>query len=145
MFFSKSFGYALRGLLYLAAAGNSRKVQLEEIASRLKIPRHFLAKVMKKLAKEAIVASYRGPSGGFLVTENTLQTTLLTIANITNEPIHTDSCVLRLRKCNAAQPCPLHSGALEIRNQWLHLLSSTSINDLLQKETPAQLQHVTAG
>lgn len=145
MFFSKTFGYALRGLLYLAQAGSNRKVQLEEIALKLKIPRHFLAKVMKKLAKGAIIDSYRGPSGGFLVTETTLQTTLLTIANLTGEPVQADSCVLRFRKCNTAQPCPLHAGALEIRNQWLHLLSSTTIHDLLHKENPNLVQQVTAG
>lgn len=89
---------------------------------------------MKKLAKEAVISSYRGPMGGFLATDKTLHTTLLAIANITGEPVQPDSCVLRLRKCNPTHPCPLHEGAIEIRNQWIHLLSSTTINDLLQKE-----------
>lgn len=136
MVFSKTFGYAVRSILYLATIEEERRVQLDEVADRLKVPRHFLAKVMKKLASEGVIGSQRGPSGGFIFTPQSLQTTLFTIATITKETTHLDSCVLRLKKCNAQNPCPLHHKALALRNQWLEMLQRTTIQDLLQDQQP---------
>jgi len=136
MFFSKTFGYALRSILYLAADTQNGRVRLSEVAVKLKVPRHFLGKVMKKLAKEGVLLSQRGPSGGFSVGEVTLKTPLIKIAAITGDSSHFDSCILRLRKCNAHHPCPLHHKAQEIRNRWINLLSSTTIGDLLKNQAP---------
>lgn len=134
MVFSKTFGYAIRSILYLSTIEENRRVQLDEVALQLKVPRHFLAKVMKKLASEGVIDSQRGPAGGFIMTPQTLQTSLFTIATITKETAHLDSCVLRLKKCNARNPCPLHYKALAVRNQWLDMLNQTSIRDLLHDQ-----------
>lgn len=132
MFFSKSFGYAIRSVLYLASNESDRRIPLSEVAAKLKVPKHFLAKVMKKLARHEVISSQKGPSGGFICTEKTLNMPLFTIAIITGETALLDSCVLRLRKCNAKNPCPLHEDALGLRNQWVKLLSTTLISDLLK-------------
>ena len=51
MIFSKSFGYAIRGILYIAVMKNEKqRVQLDEMAGKLNIPRHFLGKIMKRMA-----------------------------------------------------------------------------------------------
>ncbi len=84
MFFSKSFGYALRSVLYVASVGESNgKVPLEKIAEGLNVPRHFLGKVMKRLVKEGILSSQKGPNGGFFTNEKTLQTPLLQFIHLT--------------------------------------------------------------
>lgn len=134
MVFSKTFGYALRSVLYIASLKGEQRVQLNEVASELNIPRHFLGKVMIRLAKENILSSMKGPSGGFSINNNTLQTPLLRIADLTGESVHFESCVLRLRKCNSQNPCPLHYRAMEIRNDWLTLLEKTTIGHLLDNE-----------
>ena len=52
MIFSKTFGYALRSVLYLAMLHEDKdRIQLDEIAVQLSVPRHFLGNVMKKLVK----------------------------------------------------------------------------------------------
>lgn len=137
MIFSKSFGYALRGVLYIEMAGESRSmVQLDEIARELAIPRHFLGKVMKKLVKEGVVSSLKGPFGGFSINEKTKETSLLQLVNMTGEPEEFSSCVLRLRKCNAKNPCPMHHQIESLRQQWQTLLTSTTIGDLIRKDMP---------
>ena len=65
MIFSKSFGYALRGVLYVALSADKGPVQLNEIAEALGVPRHFMGKIMKRLAHNSILDSQKGPSGGF--------------------------------------------------------------------------------
>jgi DNA-binding IscR family transcriptional regulator len=54
MTFSKSFGYAVRGVLYIAIMQDEKRyVQVEEIAGQLAVPRHFMGKILKNLVKEA--------------------------------------------------------------------------------------------
>ena len=86
MIFSKSFGYALRGILYIAIMKEQKRyVQVEEIASKLAAPRHFMGKIMKRLAKEKLLISAKGPSGGFMLGENTLEKPLMDLIVITDE------------------------------------------------------------
>ena len=137
MIFSKSFGYALRGLLYVAMSNeNSPRVQLAEIAKRLAVPRHFMGKVLKKLVKGGILNSMKGPYGGFYIHEKTLGTTLLKLTQITGDTVMNDSCILRFRKCNAENPCPLHRQVELLKKGWQNVLASTRVGDLLKKDQP---------
>src|SRR5689334_17340699 len=84
MFFSKSFGYALRGILYVAVMkGRNERVRLDKIAEDLQVPRHFLGKIMKRLVKADILSSVQGHQGGFSINEKTLTTTLIKIVEVT--------------------------------------------------------------
>lgn len=143
MFFSKSFGYALRSVLYVAAeSGNQGKIPLEKIAEGLNVPRHFLGKVMKRLVKEGILSSQKGPNGGFYLSENTLKTPLIQFIHLTGEDEYFKSCVLRLRKCDATKPCPLHSRAEQLRDQWEDVFSKTLVSDLLDKDKPNFIESI---
>ncbi|MBI5856312.1 MAG: Rrf2 family transcriptional regulator [Sphingobacteriales bacterium] len=143
MVFSKSFGYALRGLLYVAMINEtSPRVQLDEISKKLAVPRYFLGKVMKKLVKGGVLKSKKGPYGGFYIHEKTLSTTLLQLTAITGDTIMYGSCVLRFRKCNAENPCPLHRQVEFLKNEWQNVLASTNIGDLLKKNHPDFLKSI---
>jgi Rrf2 family transcriptional regulator, iron-sulfur cluster assembly transcription factor len=131
MFFSKSFGYALRGVIYIAASSQKPRVCVEELADHLKVPRHFMGKVMKALVKNDILHSTKGPTGGFSLNERTLDTPLIRILETTDGQKHFDLCVLRFTKCNSQNPCPLHPKIEETRDKLSGLLSDTRIKDLL--------------
>jgi len=132
--FSKSFGYSLRGILYIAKLSNSKSmVSIDEIAEQLAVPRHFLSKVMNRLVKEGIINSKKGPAGGFCLNDITLQTPLTRLMEITGETQQFSLCVMSFRNCNAGNPCPLHDKADEIKRRWHHLLSAT-IGDILKNE-----------
>jgi len=144
MVFSKSFGYAVRGLLYIAMMYETKpKVRIEEMAESLALPRYFLGKVMKKLAKEGIISSTKGQHGGFYMNEHTLNTPLVKLIEITTEVEQFDSCVLRLRKCNSKNPCPLHFQVVTMKNQWYRLVADTTVGDLLKNDNPAFLESIT--
>ena len=137
MFFSKSFGYALRTTLYLAVMNDSKPlVRLEEIAEKLEVPRHFLGKILKRMAKDGILISAKGPSGGFGISDSTLQTPLIKILELVGQSEKADSCVLLLQKCDPLKPCPLHDHVECVKKDWLHLLSDTTIGLLLKKNQP---------
>lgn len=145
MIFSKSFGYALRGVLYVSMEREDKKrAQLDEIAQELAVPRHFLGKVMKKLVKDGVLSSLKGPYGGFFINEKTMEVSLFNLMEITGEVEEFGTCVLRLRKCNVHNPCPMHHQVESLRHQWQTLLASTTIGDLLRKDQPDFIRSIAA-
>lgn len=132
MLLSKSFGYALRGLLYIAFLHDeNRKVQTSEIAAQLSVPKHFLGKIMQQLVKKGLLNSAKGPNGGFSLTEKTLSTPLTILMEITHDMDQFRYCVLKLKACNNLNPCPLHSEMEEIKNNMLEVFSKKTLGDLL--------------
>src|SRR6266496_4512930 len=129
MIFSKSFGYALRGTLYVAMMNDERrKIRIDEMANRLSVPRHFMGKIMNKVAKKGILNSTKGPNGGFALNGNTLNTSLLTLVEAMDGLEQFDECVLRLRKCDALHPCPLHAHVRAYKNDLVKIFEQTNIN-----------------
>ena len=143
MTFSKSFGYALRGILYVSLLREEeRKISIEEIADRLSVPRHFLGKVMKSVVKAGFLSSTRGPQGGFYVNEQTLSTPIISILLLTEGKDYFNACLLSLRKCNAANPCPLHNRLGECKKELLSIYSQTTIDDMLAKDKPEFIKSI---
>lgn len=147
MTFSKSFGYAVRGVLYIALMQDEKRyVQVEEIAAQLAVPRHFMGKILKKLVKENILASSKGPAGGFTVNEDTLQVPLIRLMDITDGLSLFATCVLRLQKCNALNPCPMHCQMEAVNTRLKSILSDTAVGDLLKSDKPGFIKSLsTAG
>ena len=111
-----------------------KRVQVEEIAERLSVPKHYLGKIMKQVVKEGILSSTKGPYGGFSVNEATLETPLISLYKITDGLNQFNNCGLNLRKCNASYPCPLHDQIEVNRRDWLQIFAKTKVNDLLNKD-----------
>ena len=138
MLFSKSFGYAIRAILHMAEKKESgRYIKADEIAGSLDIPRHFLSKVMKSMAKKKILHSSKGPTGGFSVSEETWQMPLYQIALITKDVPEMNRCMLTFQTCDLQKPCPLHANLEKINLEILHFLNHTTIADLINKENTA--------
>ena len=135
MFFSKSFGYALRGILYITMMQDEqRKVQIDEIAEKLTVPKHFLGKIMKQLVKTRLLHSTKGPHGGFDLTNEALSTPLMRLVEITGGVEQFNLCVLQLRTCNGVNPCPLHDEVDIIKQNLQRLFMNTTIGDLVKED-----------
>lgn len=144
MIFSKSFGYAIRGVLYVALMQDEKRyVQVEEIASKLAVPRHFMGKILKKLAKEKVLQSIKGPSGGFTLNEHTLKMPLMDLITIIDGVEIFGTCVLRAKECNSSNPCPLHHHMEQIKGRLSSVLSDSTIGDLLDADKPGFIRSIS--
>ena len=133
MILSKSFGYALRGILYIAKMQDEkRKIQIDEIAGNLSVPKHFLGKIMQQTVKEGLLKSTKGPYGGFSLANGTLNTPLIRLVEITDGMDQFRICVLKLKYCDGTNPCPLHFEMEEIKKKFLTVFKETTIGDLLK-------------
>jgi len=133
MFLSKSFGYALRGILYIAVMQNeNRKVQIEEIATKLCVPKHFLGKIMQQIVKAGLLKSTKGPYGGFSLAAETLNTPVIKLVEITDGMDQFSMCILKLKYCNGLNPCPFHFEMEEVKKNYLTLFTKNTIGDLVK-------------
>lgn len=133
MILSKSFGYALRGILYIAKLQvENRKIQIDEIAHNLSVPKHFLGKIMQQIVKTGLLRSTKGPYGGFSLTSDTLNTPLIKLLEVTDGMDQFKMCVLKLKYCTGNNPCPLHHEMEQLRQKFLSVFNETTIDDLVK-------------
>jgi Rrf2 family protein len=145
MFLSKSFGYALRGILYIAVMQDEhRKVQIDEIATKLSVPKHFLGKIMQQIVKAGLLKSTKGPYGGFYLAAETLNTPVIKLVEITDGTEQFSMCVLNFKYCNGLNPCPLHYEMEAARINYLNIFSKKTFGDLLNDSKSGILKSLAA-
>lgn len=131
MFFSKSCEYAIQALLYLTVKGDGRTpIHLRTITSDLRIPHHFLSKVLQILSKDEIIASHRGSNGGFLLARHPSQITLLQVAIAVDGNAFLDHCVLGYSKCNEHDACPAHGGWTPVKKLFFEMIENTTFETM---------------
>ena len=65
--------------LYLAREGNARPVGAAEIAEAVQIPLQYTHQILQRLRKGEIIASLRGPQGGYRLAKAPTEITMLQI------------------------------------------------------------------
>ena len=129
---SKTSGYAIRGLVYLALKSSAiYKVGLHELAAELDVPQPFLGKIMQGLVRRDIISSSKGPNGGFFVNEQTLATPMLNVVDAIDGLGLFRRCFLGLPNCNSDRPCPLHHHVIGFRDSLLHSLETLTVQDMV--------------
>jgi Rrf2 family iron-sulfur cluster assembly transcriptional regulator len=131
--FSRQCEYALQAVLYLALQPEGKKCSIKELSKRLKLPYHFLAKILQQLSRKGLLTSLKGPTGGFGLAIPAEQITLFHIVEAIDGPSLFNNCVLGLPECGGKHPCPVHDRWGELREQIYAMLVRKSIAQLAGK------------
>ncbi|MCB0401159.1 MAG: Rrf2 family transcriptional regulator [Flavobacteriales bacterium] len=130
--FSKTCEYGIKAAIYIAGSSKEgKRVRLKDIASNIDSPEAFTAKILQLLAKNNIIDSIKGPTGGFEINEEKMKSIMLNeiVLAIDGDKIY-NGCGLGLHKCNAKKPCPLHDKFQLIRDDLKKMLITTSLYSL---------------
>lgn len=122
--------YAIRSVLYLAAKGEGVLTSKKEIASRCGIPPQFLSKIAQELQKARIIEIKQGPKGGFLLTRDPDELTLLNVVEAIIGEIYLNDCIARPEQCTASSLCPVHRVWHKAREQLRNTLDSVTFSEL---------------
>lgn len=132
--FSNSSKYAIKAVLFLALNSNeNKKVMVKDIAKPINVPKPYIAKLLQELSRQDIISSTRGPKGGFYLSEENKNQTLMCIINTIDGEKKISACLLSLEQCDEDKPCPLHKIAYPYRSKLLMNLQSKTINDLCKE------------
>jgi Rrf2 family protein len=130
--FSKACEYGIRASTYIALQSlEEKRVSLKEIAKEIDSPVAFTAKILQQLAKNNIVDSVKGATGGFEIDKRNIEKIKLSeiVYAIDGDKVYM-GCGLGLKKCNANKPCPVHDKFVQIREDLRHMLENTSLYEM---------------
>ena len=128
--FSRQCEYALQAASYLALQPKGKLVSIKELTERLKIPYHFLGKILQDLAQKRILISHKGHNGGFALATSPEKITLYTLIEAIDGTDFKHRCAMGFSECSSKKPCALHDQWEKSRNEIIDLLAGTNITTM---------------
>lgn len=129
---TKTSEYALRSLIYIAMhAVNGKKIGIKEVANELELPLAFIGKILQELVRKGLLASTKGPNGGFFLDRSASSISIMDVVREIDGLEAFKRCGLGLKKCSDDHPCPLHQDFKVYRDGLARLFSQRSIQDLI--------------
>ena len=127
---SKTSIYAVRLMVNLAKRNRNNLVMVEDIAAEERIPKHYAAKILQRLAKFELLDSYKGRGGGFRLSKKALTISVFEILEIMDGTINLDKCLFEFRGCTNDNPCDFCKEWKSVSNEIQRLLCDYRLGDL---------------
>jgi Rrf2 family transcriptional regulator, cysteine metabolism repressor len=129
MKFGVGVDYCLKALIMLAERfPNVQPQRVEEIAAAQGIPENYLRRLLIELKRGGLVASQKGPSGGYLLARNPAKITMADVVEI----IEGDFAPVECLEESSNSPCQ-RGDACAMRNVWCEVRDS--VNSILRRTT----------
>lgn len=133
MIYPQSVVYAIEALGYLVSLPKDKSAKAKEISTILSIPEHFLGKVLTELVKKKLVASTKGPMGGFRLNVDPTKVTLYRVLAVLNGLSRLeDECVMGHEHCSDDLPCALHDPWQTFKEAAVHKAQQLPLSELSQ-------------
>lgn len=110
---------------------SGKNIGVKEIADSLHVPQQFLAKILQQLSRHNLISSVKGPNGGFFLSEENANVSLLDIVECIDGKGALTSCILGMPTCSTLHPCPLHHHFYNSREGLKATLSGCVIGSLV--------------
>lgn len=125
--------YAVTAMLDLALHGAQGPVSLAEISGRQEISLSYLEQLFSKLRKNGLVASTRGPGGGYSVARDLSAVSVSEIIAAVNESVDATQCAGR-ENCHSHGRCLTHDLWEGLSAQIEEFLNSVSLQDMIDRQ-----------
>ena len=124
--------YAARALVEIARHGGV-PVAVKVISDSQRISLKYLENLMKDLKKHHLVKSFRGVDGGYVLTRDPGQVTILDIYNAVEGEVEMVECVTDAASCDFIDQCPTNTVWKGLSVVVRDYLSRYTIEELLQE------------
>ena len=130
--FSKACEYGIKATIHIShQSQKGERVSLKAVAKAIDSPVAFTAKILQSLASNNIIASSKGPTGGYEIPKvKQAKITLHQIVEAIDGDKIYSGCGLGLKQCNEDKPCPIHFKFKAIRDDLKTMLQSTTVHEL---------------
>lgn len=108
-------------------------MDIKKLSEALKIPTPFLSKILQELVPKKIISSIKGPKGGFFLTEQNLQLSVIKIIEAIDGLEIFEACGLGLTSCSSKYPCPIHNDFKIVRDHLKSTFSNQTIQELAKE------------
>jgi Rrf2 family protein len=134
---SRKIDYALRAVIHLASEDDGeRACSVSEIATRERIPRQFLVKIIQELIHKGLVRSRRGPRGGYVLARPAKDVTFRQVIEAVEGPISLNACTGEHADCFLLGLCGMERIWREGQRRVMELFENTTIADVRPRPVP---------
>jgi Rrf2 family protein len=131
---SQTAEYAVRAVVYLASAEPGRLVRVGEVAEAIGVPQNYLSKTLHQLVRAGVLASTRGPAGGFRLASPAERMTLVDVV-APFDSLEPRGCLLGRPVCSDRTACPAHWRWKPVTQSARDFLEHTTVADLASDRT----------
>jgi len=124
--------YAVTAMLDLALHSKHGPVSLADISQRQDISLSYLEQLFAKLRRSKLVASVRGPGGGYILNKEPNLLSVGEIIGAVNESIDATKCNGKAN-CSGGQRCLTHNLWENLSDRISDFLNGISLHELMHK------------
>jgi Rrf2 family protein len=122
---------AIKAVIFLCSKFDTKgNASLKEIAEYINANEHTVGKILQILVKQNIIKSIKGPSGGFYISKEQQEQSIINIVEAIDGKEIFNSCGLGLSKCSSSHPCPIHDEYKKARDIIEKLFTQKRVLDL---------------
>ncbi len=143
-FIRRNTDYGIRALVYMSRKPKDCIFLVRHLAGEVEVSDDFLRKILQKLANASIVKSHRGPQGGFSLTRDPKEITVLDIMEALQGPVAINQCFLGVSACPNYSSCEIKENLEGIQEEMLAILSKVTIADLAGKPSNSMGKNLNA-
>jgi Rrf2 family iron-sulfur cluster assembly transcriptional regulator len=125
--------FAVTAMVDLAMHHGSGPVTLAEISGRQKISLSYLEQLFGKLRRHRLVASVRGPGGGYNLARDMAKLSVADIILAVDEPIDATQCGGK-ENCHDDQKCLTHDLWASLNDRIFSYLESVTLRQLVDNQ-----------
>ena len=139
MRFGAGVDYSLKALLMLAERyATNAPVRVEEIAASQDIPENYLRRLLIELKRGGLVASQKGPSGGYMLARPPGLITMADVVELIEGDYVPVECLEESSTtCPREAPCAMRDVWREVRDSVNGILRGVTLQSLLEKRKTA--------
>ena len=130
MHLTRESDYAIRVLVDLAGRPRGHVVRSEDLTVTTGVPRPYLAKIVRALARAHLVLTRQGPGGGVCLGEDPARITLRRMVEAIEGPLHLNRCLVRAGECPREAFCAVHPVWAQIQAVLIRELEAVRLKDL---------------
>ncbi|MBS3935156.1 MAG: Fe-S cluster assembly transcription factor [Sulfuritalea sp.] len=125
--------FAVTAMIDVALRQHAGPVTLAGIAERQRISLSYLEQLFGKLRRNQLVASTRGPGGGYTLARPLIAVSVADIISAVDEPLDATSCGGR-GNCHDDHPCMTHNLWMSLNERMHDYLRSVNLADLVREQ-----------
>ncbi|MGF7161413.1 Rrf2 family protein [Rhodoligotrophos appendicifer] len=133
---SQKTKYALQAMIALARSEQGSVVNIADLAEARGIPQRFLEQILLVLKHNALVASRRGPRGGYILIKPASEITIGSIVRMIEGPIAPLPCLSKraYRRCDDCRDeasCEIRRIFFEVHQATTNILDRVTLQDAI--------------
>lgn len=130
--------YAVMAMIDIGQNSHGAPVSLNEISDRQEISQEYLEQLFGKLRRAGLVASTRGPGGGYTLARPASEIALSDVILAVDEPLRVTRCSGdAVDGCVKGQKCCAHDLWSSLGRQMMFFLESVSLEDVVENRNLA--------